>query len=84
MCSRKETQQEWINRGTYQEKNARAMKQLRAALAQLCQPDLQFDNIGMLEFDNDDCSNPRVGPTTCMQNSLDFGFSMPVKRVGPE
>ncbi|KAE9966875.1 hypothetical protein EG327_011689 [Venturia inaequalis] len=77
-------QREWRAQGTYQEKNSRAMKQLGAAMAQLCQKDLQLDSIGMLEFDNDDCANPRVGPITYMENSLDFGDSMRLKRVGPE
>lgn len=79
-----QVQREWKAQGTYQTKNARAMKQLGAGMAQLCQKDLQFDRIGMLEFDNDDCSNPRVGPTTYMESSLDFGDSMRLKRVGPE
>ncbi|QDS71083.1 hypothetical protein FKW77_009003 [Venturia effusa] len=78
-----QVQAEWKAQGTYKEKNARAMKQLGAALAQLCTPDLQFDEMGMLEFDDDDCSNPRIGPTY-VESSLDHGYSMPVKRLSHE
>lgn len=78
-----QVQAEWKVQGTFQEKNARAMKQLGTALAQLCHPKLQFSEIDSLEFNDDDCSNSRVGPITYVEGSLNFGLSMPVKRLVP-
>jgi hypothetical protein len=76
-----EAQEAWKSQEIYNQKNAKVMAQLGAALAQLSKPELQFEEVGMLEFDDDICTNPRVGKTY-MESDMDYGHAMHLMSLG--